>query len=209
MTTAVCFDLDGTLVRYERPFPELLDDALTEHLEAVGDDATDVYREAFFDAFEALDPDPYEAGMRAVLAADAVGGDDADAPAVVETLRAREFEHASVSGAARDCLDELAADDEVRPALVTDGVGDWQRAKLERVGLADAFDEVIVSYDVGGHKIDGAPYDAVRERIAADEYVMVGDDYEGDVEAAREAGFVPIHYEDDGNDLFAVLRAML
>ncbi|WP_226011062.1 HAD family hydrolase [Halomicrobium salinisoli] len=209
MTTAVCFDLDGRLVQYEPPFPEFLGDALTEHVETAPDGLIDAYSEAFFDTFEALEPDPYEAGMRAVLAADGVGGHDADASAVVDALREREFESASVSDAARDCLDELAADDDVRLALVTDGVGDWQRAKLERVGLADAFDEVIVSYDVGGHKADGAPYDAVRERIDADEYVMVGDDYEGDVEAAREAGFVPIHYEDDENDLFAVLRAML
>ncbi|WP_225335185.1 HAD family hydrolase [Halomicrobium urmianum] len=209
MTTAVCFDLDGTLVQYERPFPEFARAALSEHLETVSDDAADAYSEAFFDAFEALESDPFEAGMRAVLEAGGTGGDDADVAAMVEALREREFESASVSAAARDCLDELAADDDIRLALVTDGVGDWQRAKLERVGLADAFDEVIVSYDVGGHKADGAPYDAVRERIDADEYVMVGDDYEGDVEAAREAGFVPIHYEDDENDLFAVLRAML
>ena len=39
---------------------------------------------------------------------------------------------------------------------------------------------------------------------------MVGDDYECDVESARAAGFVPIHYEDtDGPDFFATLRAML
>jgi len=40
---------------------------------------------------------------------------------------------------------------------------------------------------------------------------MVGDDYESDVEGARAAGFVPIHYEndDDGPELFATLRAML
>jgi len=76
-------------------------------------------------------------------------------------------------------------------------------------GLADLVDATVVSYEVGGHKTDGDPYEAVRDRLAADEYVMVGDSYAADVEAAREAGFVPVHYEDEGPDLFAVLKAFL
>ncbi len=67
----------------------------------------------------------------------------------------------------------------------------------------------MISYDVGGHKTDGDPYDAVRERVDAEEYVMVGDSHESDVVAAREAGFVPVQYEDAETDLFAILTAML
>jgi putative hydrolase of the HAD superfamily len=154
--------------------------------------------------------------MRAALdhaekhgAADAETLDDADVDDMVATLRDQEFAAGTVTDAARDCLDALAADGDVRTTVVTDGVGDWQRAKLAQHDLADAVDGVVVSYDVGGHKADGDPYEAVRDRVAAEEYVMVGDSYESDVEAARAAGFVPVHYEDDGTDLFDILRAFL
>jgi len=93
-----------------------------------------------------------------------------------------------------------------RTASASGSEPSWTTTKL-----SEYFDEVVVSYDVGGHKVDGAPYDEIRDRLDADEYVMVGDDYESDVEGARAAGFVPIHYEndDDGPELFATLRAML
>jgi len=215
--TVVCFDLDGTLVHFDRAYDRILAEAFEQHLSAVGDDHLDAYDEAFFAAFDALESDPYAAGVAAVeeRLADEAGaeGDDSafDRDGLVATVREAEFAASSVPDAARECLDELAADDHTTLAVVTDGVGDWQRGKLDHHGLTDYFEEVVVSYDVGGHKTDGAPYEAVRERLDADEYVMVGDDYESDVEGARAAGFVPIHYEagDDGPELFATLRAML
>ncbi|MCU4800480.1 HAD family hydrolase [Halobacteria archaeon HArc-gm2] len=208
--TVVCFDLDGTLVHFDRAYDRILTEAFDQHLDGTDDVHLDAYDEAFFAAFDALEADPYAAGVSAV--ADQPDVETAlDRDEVVATIREAEFAAASVPDAARECLDELTADDHTTLAVVTDGVGEWQRAKLDHHELTDYFDEVVVSYDVGGHKTDGAPYEAIRDRLDADEYVMVGDDYGSDVEGARAAGFVPIHYEngDDGPELFATLRAMM
>ena len=215
--TVVCFDLDGTLVHFDREYGRVLAEAFERHLPTTEDEHLEAYDEAFFAAFEALETDPYHAGVSAVAErledAGEPDGDDGelDHEEVVATIREAEYTASSVPEAARECLAELAEDPQTTLAVVTDGVGEWQRGKLGHHGLSDYFDEVVVSYEVGGHKTDGAPYDAVRERLDADEYVMVGDDYEADVEGARAAGFVPIHYEDDddGPDLFATMRAML
>ena len=137
------------------------------------------------------------------------GVEDANVDRLVATLRDEEFAATTVPQATRDALAELADDEETTLVCLTDGVGDWQRAKLDHHDIADAFDETVVSYDVAGHKAGGKPYDAVRERIDADEYVMVGDDYDADVKAARAAGFVPVYYENADTDLFEILGAML
>lgn len=212
--TVVCFDLDGTLVHFDREYGQILDEAFEQHLPTTDEKHLDAYDEAFFVAFEALEEDPHAAGVAAVTERLDDGDPDDDAEVdhdeLVATIREAEYAASTVPDAARDCLDELATDEHTTLAVVTDGVGEWQRGKLDHHGLADYFDATVISYDVGGHKTDGAPYDAVRDRFDADEYVMVGDSYESDVEGARAAGFVPIHYEDgDGPDLFATLRAML
>jgi putative hydrolase of the HAD superfamily len=210
--TVVCFDLDGTLVHFDRADDRILAEAFDQHLDGTEQAHLDAYDEAFFGAFEELDEDPYGAGVAAVIELlDDAESAELESDGLVATVREAEFAASSVPDAARECLDELADDDHTTLAVVTDGVGEWQRAKLDHHELSEYFDEVVVSYDVGGHKVDGAPYDEIRDRLDADEYVMVGDDYESDVEGARAAGFVPIHYEndDDGPELFATLRAML
>jgi putative hydrolase of the HAD superfamily len=64
---------------------------------------------------------------------------------------------------------------------------------------------VVASYEAGAHKPDAAPFDRLREQVAAEEYLMVGD--ASDVEGARAAGFVPIEYE--GPELWATIDALL
>lgn len=207
--TAVCFDLDGTLVQYERGFDAILRSVFETELDTATAAMGDAYDEGFFAAFEDCEPKPYHAGMRAALAAEGIDATDETVDALVAALRDAEFAATTVPSSVRDCLSELAEDEATTVIVNTDGVGDWQRAKIDHYDLDQYLDEVVVSYDVGGHKTSGAPYDAIREQIVADEYVMVGDSYESDVAAARDAGFVPIHYEDAEVDLFETFTAML
>jgi putative hydrolase of the HAD superfamily len=207
--TALCFDLDGTLVQYQQGFSAILESVFERELDTATEEMSDAYNDGFFSAFEDCTARPYHAGMAAALDAAGTHSDGGDTGALVAALRQAEFDATTVTDAVRDCLSELATDDATAMVVLTDGVGDWQRAKLDHHDLDEYFDAIVVSYDVGGHKATGEPYAAVRERIDADEYVMVGDSYESDVEAAREAEFVPIHYEDADTDLFSILSAML
>lgn len=207
MTTALCFDLDGTVVHYPEPYEAVVRETLEAHGIAFTSDLESIGEDAFRTAFDALDPDPHRQSMAAIVeAADA----EADPDAMVETLRQNEYAATTVPDDARESLSGLGGDADNRLAVVTNGVRDWQVGKLDHHGLTDLFDAVVASYEVGAHKPDAAPFDAVRERVPADEYVMVGDEYEADVEGARAAGFVPIHYEDDGGPgLWATIDALL
>ena len=205
MTTVVCFDLDGTLVQFTRPYEEIVADVLEAHLGRSSTALVETYDEAFFAAFEAVEPEPYRRAMAAVV--EAADGATADPGEMVATLRDREYEATDVSVPARGSLEQLSEGASL--GVVTNGLPEWQAGKLDHHGLADLFDAVVTSYEAGAHKPDPAPFELARERLPGEEYAMVGDDYEADVEGARAAGFVPIHYEEDGPDFWKTLSVML
>jgi len=210
MSTGICFDLDGTLVRFQRPYGAMLREVLVAELGEVEDPdhLVEVADGAFYAAFRDLEPNPVEASMAAVLEA---AGREGDPAAMAQRVLDAEKAATAVPEGTHGSLATLAGSHPL--AVVTNGVPDWQRAKLAHHDLLGHFETVVASYEVGAHKPDPAPFEAVSERIDADEYVMVGDSYEADVEGARAAGFVPIHAEnpDDGRtpDFWAALRAMV
>lgn len=206
MTTAICFDLDGTLLRLDRPYAELLAEALESELGTSDEETIAAYESAFLAAFRECEPDPVRRAMAAALEA---GGHDGDLDALVEARLLAEKRHTSVPPGTRESLDALGADHDL--AVITNGPTEWQRAKLDHHDLTRYLETVVTSAEVGAHKPDPAPFEAVKERLDATEYVMVGDDYEADVEGARAAGFVPVHVENsEGTPGFwATLRAMV
>ncbi|MFT4891699.1 MAG: putative hydrolase of the HAD superfamily [Halobacteriales archaeon] len=190
MTTAVFFDLDGTVLEYTRPYGQILAETLEDRLGRSSDELVELADRTFSEAFEALEPDPY---LEAVEAVAAEVDREAEAPALVASLVEHELEATTVPEGARDLFELLA--ERHRVGILSNGVTDVQETKLEYHDLDDLFDPVVVSYDVGAHKPDPEIFAAARDAVDADAYVMIGDDYGGDVEAAREAGFEAIHFD--------------
>ncbi len=188
--TAVCFDLDGTLLRVAE-YGRVVARAFEDRLDRAAPAWADHYGERFFAHFDALAPDPYRRAM-----ADTVAEFDLDAdPAVLaDALVARECEAATVPDGVRGTLATLAS--ESRLGVLTNGVPAVQRAKLDHNDLLEPFDAVVTSYEAGAHKPAPAAFDAARGALPADRYVMVGDDELGDVEGARAAGFEAVHVVD-------------
>ena len=182
---AVFVDLDGTLVEFDRPYEAITGGALEAHLGTAPPALVDTYREAFFDAFDALAPRPYRTGMEAVLSA-AGPGAEADPDAMVESLRAAEHAALTVDPAVPRALKALAADAPL--GVLTNGVRDWQRAKLDHVGLTSHFDALVASYDAGAHKPAPAPFRRAEQALPADAHLLIGDS-DTDVEGARRAGW--------------------
>ncbi|MBX0287697.1 HAD family hydrolase [Haloarcula salinisoli] len=205
MTEALCFALDGVLVHRTRSDADILRDVFDAHGVEPSDEVLTTARDAFRDAFENLEPDPYRQSMAAVRSVADTADSDADPDEMVATLRERTYAGTTVPDAARESLAGLAEDSAL--AVITNGPREWQVGKLDHHGLTDQFDAVVASYEAGAHKPDTAPFELLRERLPADEYVMVGDSE--DVEGARAAGFVPIEYRTDGPDLWATIDALL
>jgi HAD superfamily hydrolase (TIGR01509 family) len=69
------------------------------------------------------------------------------------------------------------------------------RASLGKVGLADAFDAVVVSGDLGFVKPHPAMFDAMLEQLGVDAAgaLHVGDNWLADVQGAKRAGWRVVH----------------
>jgi phosphoserine phosphatase len=86
------------------------------------------------------------------------------------------------------CLDALRG--EYALALVTNGASCLQREKLAASGLADRFDAIVVSGDLGRGKPDRAIFAYALSAVGAEpgDAVMVGDNLASDVDGAVAAG---------------------
>ncbi|WP_226004543.1 HAD family hydrolase [Natrinema salinisoli] len=186
--TAIVFDLDGTLLRTDREYRNLLANAIADVRGEAPEEWLEAYDEAFFDLFSAFKPDPVR---RAFGRIDGCSDPEAYARALHET----EIESLSPPQNAHDDLERLAESFEL--GVLTNGVRDWQLAKLRAHDLEDNFDAIVASYEVGAHKPDAAPYRALEERLPADRHGMVGDSG-SDVDGANNAGWSVYRYDGGG-----------
>ncbi|MFC6733585.1 HAD family hydrolase [Haladaptatus sp. DYSN1] len=202
MEKALYFDLDGTLLQFDGDYQRIVTDAFERTVGRCEPEWHEIRNQAFFDAFENFDPNPYEAGMAAVT-------EHANLDESPETLAAAwldcEIEATKPARAATDILDALS--ETHRLGVLTNGVTHVQKRKLARHGLDEYLDAVVCSYDVGAHKPDPAMFETARDRLPAEAYVMVGDDKDADMRPAVEAGFMPI-FVDSGAELPVEVRGL-
>lgn len=207
---AVWFDLDGTLVQFERGFDRLVSDALVAAgLRSPPEDAYDAFAERVFAALEECADDPYE---RAFAETAEVLRLDVDASEAAEAYRELALEATSVPDGARETVEAVA--ERAPTGLLTNGDGAFQRALLEHHDLADAFDAIVISNEEGVRKPDPELFAVAAEQIDADEHVYVADEFETDVGPAERAGWQAVHVRNDAGPSISVdeigsLRALL
>jgi putative hydrolase of the HAD superfamily len=195
----VLFDLDDTLVTYNRSTAAVLDEAFA----AVGVDPF-FSAEAYFERYEEFLPrtDSIE-GLReacfSAIAADS-GRDPAVGRDVARAFNARR-DHGDVRllPGAREVLDAFA--DEYRLGLVTNGMPTVQRPKLARTGLDETFETVVFAGHDTEPKPAAEPFHRALSRLdaSADRAAHVGNSLASDVAGANAAGlrsvWVPAYEE--------------
>lgn len=201
---AVCFDLDGTLLRDDHVDGVVLRVArdLASRYDLDPDALAAANERVWWDYW----PDVGEAWMRGQIpggdvplevwrrALAEVGVTDAVAATAAVAL------HAELEGQAfslyPESVEVLGALRErgIRIAIVTNGPSGLQRAKLRAVDLEKAADVVVVSGEHGTHKPDPAIFALTLEAlgVAADETLFVGDNQVADVGGARAAGLTAV-----------------
>ncbi|WEG07572.1 HAD family hydrolase [Microbacterium horticulturae] len=201
--TAVCFDLDGTLLRDDNA-DRVVRAVAYELGERCGIDA-DVLAAANQRAWNDYWPEAGSAWLRGDLPADAVprevwrralatvGVDDPTATEAAVRL------HVQLESSAHELYPEAAEvltalrSRGILTAIITNGPSAVQRAKLERVGL-DGFEAVIVSGEVGMEKPDAGIFRTALDRLGVDAAatVHVGDNQSADVAGASSAGLTAV-----------------
>lgn len=184
---AVLFDVDDTLCRYRRSGEEVLEAAF----ERTGIDpfitleAYHAYYPEFVDESDSME----DLRERCFVAIAADEGRPAAEARRVARAYAEERDHRNVEPlpgveAAIDALSELPL------GVVTNGGPEMQAAKLEALGLTDAFDVIVHGgYDAPA-KPDPEPFETALTALEAtpDRTVHVGNSLDADVAGARAAG---------------------
>lgn len=97
-----------------------------------------------------------------------------------------------------------------RTALLSNAWDDLRQILIERWGITDAFDEIIISAEVGLAKPDPAIYHLASQRLGVEpQQAVFVDDMLRNVHAAREQGMYAIQFIDAGQtrrDLMALLN---
>jgi len=83
--------------------------------------------------------------------------------------------------------------------LLSNAFSDLRRVVTETWMFADAFDEMVISAEVGVVKPDPRIYHLALERLeASPEAAVFIDDFRRNVEGARAVGLNAIHFKDPG-----------
>ena len=200
---AVCFDLDSTLCISEQSDADI-HDAVFERCEV----------EPFFSPADVRavdsaelptahsDREYYENLYRAVCAD--IGGDPTHAPVLAEaTVEVVDQTAVTFRDGAREALDHARERYDV--GLITNGGAATQSTKLERLGIADAFDATVFCDPANGvePKPDPTPFERALSALDArpERTLYVGDDHGADVVGAHQVGlrsaWVPCVRHDD------------
>ncbi|MEV0086268.1 HAD family hydrolase [Saccharopolyspora sp. NPDC050642] len=118
-----------------------------------------------------------------------------------ETLRMAAMQRAwSLYDDAWPCLDWLRASG-LRLAVITNAPSAYQRKKIAAVGLADAFDELIISAEIGVAKPDPRIFHTACDALGLrpEEVAHVGDKLDIDALGAARAGLHGIWLDRGGN----------
>ncbi|MFB6104306.1 MAG: HAD family hydrolase [Halobacteriaceae archaeon] len=179
----VYFDLDGTLVTYDRSFRAIFEDGV----HPVGDDVYDVYTTALFDAIDEAASTPYrDAFTTTVEQTDLAGDPESLAAAYIDA----EVAAATAVEGARSVLE--TATDQGPVGVLTNGAGPVQRRKLAALDLTTHVDVVVASGEAGHRKPAADLFAIAEDRLSGDDYVYVCDDPVADVGGATGVGWTTI-----------------
>lgn len=181
--TVIWFDLDGTLVEYDRSFAAIFETAVGRP----APDAHAVFTERLFDGLDAVDETPYEQAFAEAIARTDLAGDPV---ALADSYCDAEVAAATVPDETRAVVTRIANDHHV--GVLTNGVGHLQRRKLHITGLEDPIDTIVVSGEEGYRKPDTRLFERAADRLPGTAHVFVGDSPEADVVGASQAGWHPV-----------------
>lgn len=122
-------------------------------------------------------------------------GLDADPVAMADAYVAGLGDNGGLYSGVREVLDILSRYASL--ALVTNGLSEVQRRRIERTGIVDHFDAVIISAEVGAAKPAAAIFDIAFARLdepRKDSALMVGDSLASDILGGANFGIATCWY---------------
>lgn len=149
-------------------------------------------------------------GMASGQSQSPVGGARPDAETMASTFSAGLGKHGELYPGACEVLDALA--ETARLAMVTNGLSEVQRARIERLDLGRYFDSVVISAEVGTAKPGTDIFDLVFEQLGEPDRngcLMIGDSLTSDIQGGTNYGIDTCWYNPNGKSRSAVPSAVV
>jgi len=124
-------------------------------------------------------------------------GIDASPEALADAFASGLGAYGELYPGAREVLDALAAEPTVSLALVTNGLSEVQRARIDRLGLGRYFEVIAISSELGMAKPAPAIFEFALAGLGAPakrSALMVGDSLSSDIQGGRNAGIATCWY---------------
>jgi 2-haloacid dehalogenase len=112
--------------------------------------------------------------------------------------------HGDLYEGAREVLEHLSG--RASLAMVTNGLSEVQRTRIERLGLDDYFDAIAISAELGEAKPGAGIFDFVFQSLnnpAKESAVMVGDNLGADIRGGTNYGIATAWYNPQGREAAA------
>lgn len=197
--TTVLFDLDFTLFDSETSEPEAFENLCT----TFGFEATDAIIESFlainkrlWAAVEAGDLTPNDVKTERFAELAAANDLDADPVAMADTYVYGLGAFGGLYPGAREMLDDV--EHMATLALITNGIGEVQRTRIERLDLDRYFDAIVISGEVGTAKPGRQIFDIAYERLGQPDRttsLMIGDSLSSDIQGGIGYGIDTCWYD--------------
>jgi len=198
--TTVLFDLDHTLLDSDASERLAFEHALA------GAGVTDPGR--YFPAYDAINRALWARVERGEIHATAVRvqrfaqllagtGIDVSPESLADAYASGLGTHGELYPGVLDVLDALDAEPSVSLALVTIGLSDVQRARIDRLGLGRYFDAIAISAELGTAKPAPAIFEFALAALggpARASALIVGDSLSSDIQGGRNAGIATCWY---------------
>lgn len=120
---------------------------------------------------------------------------DADPHVMADTFVNELGTHGDLYSGARCVIEQLSEHSSL--ALVTNGLSEVQRTRIDRLGIGQYFDAVIISAEIGYAKPGAEIFDHAFEQLnypSKDTAVMVGDSLSSDIQGGKNYGIATCWY---------------
>ncbi|RAP76141.1 HAD family hydrolase [Paenibacillus montanisoli] len=186
---AIIFDLDNTLLDRTRMFGNFATAFLQTHFSHI--EST----EALYNRILELDRDGYKDrnALFAELIEELPWRETLSHAELAAYYKREYMSNAVLMDRAHELLAYLRRQN-YRIGLITNGRNDMQYGKIDRLGLRDAFEFILVSEEAGVKKPDAKIFEMALERLGllAGECIFIGDHPVNDIEGASSAGMETI-----------------
>lgn len=206
LPSIVLLDLDDTLIRFTSGQPDYWREALESHVGServpqLLERIAPVSRHFWSDAGRAFWGRQNMWQARRLIARRALAGSDAPHPladAIGDEMTARKERGVRpFEGAVSSLLGLRERGHQL--GLLTNGSGEFQRSKLERLDLERYFDVILIEGELGFGKPDARVFRRALEHFAVQprDACMVGDNLHADVRGAQSLGIQGIWHDGD------------